>query len=444
MHYNPPQGPGQFGAVRGMNIEEFQAKKLLSAYGIRVPQGEAASTADEARDAGERLEGSRWMVKAQICAGGRGRGAFVHSDSPVANTPTAADESGIRTARDLDQLRAHAADMLGKSLVTAQTGAEGLPVRRVYVEQALDSAREVALAMRVDERSRRLVLLLFEHGGGDIEDAAAAKPDSVHRISVTLAGGVDADRLRAATAKLGLDESMQNELGEVIAKTAQLFRDKDARLIEINPLAACAGHWFALDAKMAFDNNALFRQQDIRELENARTPGHRLASLDGFNYIPLDGDVACLSVGAGLSMATLDAVRQVGGRPANFLDLPPDSKVNRVVGALEALLANPRAGSLLVNVFGGGIMRCDTISDAILLINHGTPITLPLTVRLAGTNAELANRRLKESIPGVFLAGNLAEAAESAVAAAAPVGTRPRPSRMAKWRAALGRKIRGH
>lgn len=379
---------------------------MLKQYGINVPAGEVAHTADEARDAGARLRGSAWMVKAQISAGGRGQGAFADATS------------GIRSANSLDEIHAHADTMLGKSLLTAQTGAEGLAVERVYVEQAVAVERELALSLLVDERSRRLTLLLFARGGGDIENLAVNDPDSVHRVPVGLAGGVDAGRLAAAVTGLGLAKPLQKQLTDLIANIVRLFCEKDAALVEINPLAVCDGKLLALDAKMTFDKNALFRQPEIVAMENEIDNGHRLAGVDDFNHIPLDGDIACLTVGAGLSMATLDAIRHYGGRPANFLDLPPDSKVNRVVGALEALLANPRAGSLLVNVFGGGIMRCDTVADALLLVKHGGALKIPLTVRLSGTNSELANRRLKESLPGARLAANLAQAAEFATAAA--------------------------
>ncbi len=411
-----------------MHIQEFQAKKLLAGYGVRVPKGEAAATADEARLAGERLAGkttgktaSKWVVKAQVYAGGRGQGAFADG------------RSGVRMAGSVDEVHAHALAMLGQSLVTAQTDADGLPVEQVYVEQALTVERELALSLLVDERNRRLTLLLFERGGVEIEGTAADQPTSMHRLAVHPVHGADAGQLHTEVAKLGLDTPLQNQLEEICAGVIRLFCEKDASLIEINPLAVCGGELVALDAKMTFDKNALFRQPDIlaMEMENDSKRGHRLAVIDDFNYVPLGGDIACLTVGAGLSMATLDAIRHYHGQPANFLDLPPDAKVNRVVSALSALLDNPRVKSLLVNVFGGGIMRCDTVADAILLINHNQPITLPMTVRLSGTNSELANRRLKESIPGIFLAANLAEAAEAAVADAETGG---KPSR-AKSRA---------
>ena len=417
-----------------MHIQEFQAKKMLAAYGVRVPAGEVAATADEARRIGERLPGRQWMVKAQIYAGGRKRGTFADG------------KSGIRLAATPDEIVAHAAAMMapGKNrLVTAQTDADGLPVERVYIEQALEIERELALSLLVDERNRCLTLLLFERGGVGIEDASADDPAAVHRVAVHPVRGADAGQLDGAVAKLGLDASLQNQLKQISANIIRLFCEKDAGLIEVNPLVVCGGNLVALDAKMTFDKNALFRQPDILALENAINQGHRLASMDDFNYIPLDGDIACLAVGAGLSMATLDAIRHYHGRPASFLDLPPDSKVNRVVSALEMLLANPRTKSLLVNVFGGGIMRCDTVADAILLVNHSKPITTAMTVRLSGTNSQLANRRLAETMPNIFLATNLAQAAQAAVNAAVGGATAGTGSPSARnWLARLFARLR--
>ena len=413
--------------ARSMNLQEFQAKELLNAVGIRVPPGEIVASAGAAREAGRRLPGSKWMVKAQVHAGGRGRGTLPDC------------KSGIRVAHTPDEIHTHADAMLGKVLVTAQTGAGGLPVAQVYVEQAVEVDRELALSVVVDERSRALVVLLFREGGSGIEDTAARDPAALERVAVDPTRGVDAGELEAAVGKLGLSASLQSELTEIVGKAVGLFCDKDASLIEINPLAVSAGGWVALDARMSFDNNALFRQPEILQLEGGVTGDRRLSSLDGFNYLPLDGSVACLSVGAGLSMATLDAVRHYGGRPANFLDLPPDSRVNKVVGALEVLLANRRTQCLLVNVFGGGIMRCDTVADAVLLVNRSSPIRVPMIVRLSGTNSELANRRLKESIPEIRLAANLAEAAECAVAAVAAVDRVATMGRVDKVTATQGR-----
>ncbi len=423
-----------------MHIQEFQAKKMLSEYGINVPPGEVAHTADAAREAGKRLGGTAWMVKAQISAGGRGRGAFAgkqHADGQQTGGQQAEAQGGIRRANSLDEIHTHASAMLGKSLITAQTTAAGLPVTRVYIERAVAVERELALSMVVDERRKCLAVLLFGQGGGNIEGSAAAHPESVHRITVQLKNGVgemNRAQLNSALAALALDESLSRQLSEIISKIVRLFCEKDASLVEINPLAVSNDalsnrSLFALDAKMSFDNNALHRQPAISAMESELTRDHRLASIDGFNYIPLDGDIACFAVGAGLSMATLDAIRHYHGTPANFLDLPPDSKVNRVVSALQILLAQPGIKSLMVNVFGGGIMRCDTISDAILLVNHSTPISVPVTARLAGTNAALANRRLFESVPGVFLSTNLGEAARVAVEMAKSGGAVPSHSR---------------
>jgi len=400
-----------------MNIHEFQAKRLLKSYGINVPAGEAASTSEQAEEIGARLGGEKWMVKAQIHAGGRGEGKFQ------------AGGSGIRVADSLTAIRHHAKDMLGQNLVTRQTAPAGMTVRQVYVERALNVERELALSLFVDDKSGGLVLLLSKIGGVQIESVVSRIPESVYFIPVSIREGVDTLGLERALEQFDLFESSKSQLRDIVSKIFRLFCGKDAGLVEVNPIAIVEDTLYALDAKISVDNNALFRQQDIRLIESGdeRHDSSRSASLDGFNYIPLEGNIGCMSVGAGFAMAVLDAGDYCAGQPANFLDLPPDSKINRVRSALELLLAKPGIESVVINVFGGGIMRCDTVADAILVVNRNTPIRVPLIVRLAGTNAELANRRLRESLPDVILASNLAEAAGLAVEHAGkhkPVGKR--------------------
>ncbi len=394
-----------------MNIQEFQAKQLLHSYGVRIPEGGVASTAEQAEEIGSQLGGCQWMVKAQIHAGGRGEGALVRPGKG----------SGIRVADDLADIRRHANAMLGHRLTTRQTGPEGLAVRQVYVEQSLTIEREMALSMLIDDQNREMRLLLSRIGGVDIEALTARMPESVYYLSVSLVGGVDETALERVLDQFELGEPIKSRLQETIARVVRLFIDKDASLVEINPLAIVDKEVVALDAKIAFDNNALFRQPENRHLESEgeRQGSRRQASLDGFNYIPLDGDIGCVTVGAGLSMAVLDAIHHCGGCPANFLDIPPDSKVNRVRSALELLLSQTGVNSVLVNVFGGGIMRCDTVCDALLLVNKSNPIKIPLIIRLLGTNADLANRRLRESMPSLLFATNMAEAANLAVSMAA-------------------------
>lgn len=398
-----------------MKIHEFQAKRLLKAAGVRVPKGELASTPNKAREIGDRLRtqtgNDTWMVKAQIRAGGRGLGILADG------------KSGIRKATGLDELKDCADAMIGGSLVTDQTGAEGLPVKAVYVEQAMQIEREIGLSVLVDQQNRQVVALISEHGGVELEVAAHKYPDSIHKIIVGADKLVDKNQLARIYENLGLEEPQRLDLFKTVSDVVELFFSRDASLIEINPLGLCAGKWIALDAKMMFDSNALFRQQDIAAIEKRDgQEEHKQASFDGFNYLTMGGDIGCLVVGAGLSMATIDSISHIGGNPGNFLDLPPDSRVNRVVSALDLLLENPQLKCILVNVFGGGIMRCDTVSDAIMLVQNSRGIDLPLVVRLAGTNAELANRRLRESMPEVHLAKNLAEAAQQSVALAETAG----------------------
>ncbi len=390
-----------------MNIHEFQAKRLLRSAGIRVPEGEVARTADEAREIAARLEGDSWMVKAQVRAGGRGLGKLPDG------------EGGIRRANSLDEVAEHAEKMLGNNLVTAQTGSGGLQVKLVYIEQWNPVEREFGLSIVVDERNKGIVLLVSEKGGTEIE-STAEMPGSVHSLEVDQDNGVAEDRINQVLVKTGLDDQAAGNLKEAINRLVSFFCNKDASLVEINPIALKDGEWMALDAKMAFDRNALYRQDDIFAIESEgdMSDAHRKASTDGFNYLAMDGNISSIAVGAGLSMATLDAIKICGGEPANFLDMPPDSRVNRVISALELVLSNSATKSLIVNVFGGGIMRCDTVSDAITLVHKSQGIGIPLAVRLAGTNAELANRRLRETMPQVHLAANMADAARYAVEAA--------------------------
>ncbi len=413
-----------------MNIHEHQAKRLLRSCGIRVPEGGVARTPDAAREVAIGLKGDTWMVKAQIHAGGRGNGTFADGSS------------GIRRADSPDIVAGMADSMLGERLVTDQTGPDGLKVKAVYVEcfQLVD--REFGLGLVVDERSRSIALLLSGQGGVEFE-STASRSDTVHRLAVHPVHGPDNGQIEALLSRVDLDGNDRRGLHEVMTRLAEMFRSRDATLMEINPIGLAGGRWVALDAKMVFDRNALFRQPEIlaMEQEDRAHEASKEASMDGFNYREMAGDVACISVGAGLSMATLDAIRHCGGEPANFLDLPPDSRVNRFLSALELVLSNRNARSLMINVFGGGIMRCDTVSDAITLIQNSKGIDLPMAVRLAGTNARLANRRLKEAMPHVFLADNMSDAARHAVSAAQR-GEKPRqitgsPSIMSRLLAAL-------
>ena len=390
-----------------MNIYEFQAKRLLGEAGVRVPRGEVAKSPEQARENAEGLGCESWMVKAQIRAGGRGLGTLPDG------------MGGIRKATSLDEVETHAEAMLGRSLVTSQTETEGRSVKSVYVEEYVEVEREYGASVAVDERNDTIALLVTEHGGTQIETAVAA-PGAMHRIDVDIDDGVADEAVDAELEKFDLSDSAKKHLRRTLMKLVGFFREKDAALVEVNPIGLLGDDWIAMDAKVAFDRNALYRHEDLLaiEQEGFAINEQRQASMDGFNYLAMDGNISSIAVGAGMSMATLDAIKFGGGKPANFLDLPPDSRVNRVVSALELVLSNPQTKCLVVNVFGGGIMRCDTVSDAITLVHQSQGIRIPMAVRLAGTNAELANRRLKETMPQVFLAPNLEAAATFAVQAA--------------------------
>ncbi len=390
-----------------MNLHEYQAKALLRDYGIRIPEGRVAESPEEAEAAAREIGGEEWMVKAQIPAGGRAEGTFKGQDL----------KSGIRTVKALVNVGADARSMLGRNLITAQTGPEGMPVERVYVELAVKVDREVSLSLLMDEFNQSFVLLVSPEGGTGIEDSLKHRPEAVAAVPVTLAQGPDAAVLDAALERYGFPENEAESMRDLAGRMVALARERDLTLLEINPVGITGGECIALDAKIIADDNALYRQETLlrMETEEPTSGNRRRASSDGFNYIRMGGDIACMTVGAGLSMATLDALVHFGGRPANFLDLPPDSKVNRVTSALELLLGGDGIRCLFINVFGGGIMRCDTVSDAIQVINRVRPFRVPLVVRLAGTNSELANRRLREGMPGVVLAPNLAEGAQLAV-----------------------------
>ena len=394
-----------------MDLHEYQAKRLLEDNSIRVPEGDVADSPERAEQVANQIPSESWMVKAQILSGGRGQGHFKGDEM----------KSGVRPAATPEHVSTHARSMLGRSLITAQTGQDGLPVREVYIEQAMAPSQELSLSLVLDEANKTLMLLLSAHGGVAMEEMAKKQPLSVTKLPVSILHGVDQQLLADTIDGYQLGEKASTSFKTLIGQAIDLVKNNDLTLLEINPVGIVNDECIALDAKITVDDNSLFRQAEIRAIDEQsdRVSSRRRASKDGFNFIQMNGDIACMTVGAGLSMATLDSLVQFSGNPANFLDLPPDSKVNRVTSALELLLSNPQIKCLLINVFGGGIMRCDTVSDAIQVVNRLNPIKVPMVVRLAGTNAKLANRRLKESVPGIVLASNLSEAAKLAAHLAA-------------------------
>ena len=395
-----------------MNLHEYQAKVLLSGHDVAVPAGEVAVSADQAREIATGLGGDRFVVKAQIHAGSRGDGHFLNDTQ---------GGRGIRFADTAEQVREHAAAMLGHTLVTPQTGPGGREVVKVYVEQACDVERELYLGMLVDRATSRVTLLLSARGGIDIEKIALDSPGAIHRLAVDPDVGLNEALANDCVARLRLQPDQQRVVVDTVLAVYRMFLGLDASMIEINPLALLRGGGVsALDAVVAVDNNALYRQPDVVAMrdETEVQTGELEASRHGLNYFKLDGNIGCIACGAGMAMATNDAVRYLNGRPANFLDVPPDTGVDRIKDACRLLMSDPDVACILVNVFGGGIMRCDHFADGILLAHRESPLQVPMVVRLAGTNASLGIQRLRDSGPSMLFAADLASAAETAVRAA--------------------------
>jgi len=394
-----------------MNIHEFQAKQLFSAHGIPVPRGAVAASSDQARAVATELGAETFVVKAQIHAGGRAMGRFEGA---------LIGDGGVRFASSVDAAVDQAGEMLGHILHTEQTGAGGREVRRVYIEEKGRIARELYLAMWIDRGRGRVVVVASGEGGQAIEMAAGESALSIEKRAVDPSEGLEEGDARELAGALRLEGAQADQAVGIMQSMYAMFVSLDASLVEINPLAVTkGGDLIALDAVVTFDDNALFRHEEIRQLrdEGESGLGELEAAQHGVNYVKLDGNIGCLASGAGFALATLDAVKLCGGEPANFLDVPPDSKVNRVQDAFKLVLSDPALKSMLVNVFGGGIMRCDAIADAILIATRETSLKIPLVVRLAGTNSGLAQRRLKDSGPAMIFANDLADAAEKAVKA---------------------------
>lgn len=395
-----------------MFIHEYQAKRLLKEHGIPAPPGDVATTVDEALDVARRLDCERWAIKAQVYAGGRGAGYFRGQDPA---------KGGVRIVATLDELRRDAHEMLGRVLVTDQTGAGGREVERVYIESGCDVARELYLAMLIDPGSGQITLVASARGGRDIESVASDSPDAIARLPIDILKGPPPQRVRELARGLSLDEAQTDAVCDIIASMFRMFTSLDLSLIEINPLAVTArGEVLALDTVLSFDDNALFRHPEIRALRDERElpVGQLQASVHGFNYVKLEGDISCMASGAGLALATLDAIKHAGGEPANFLDVPPVVHSSVVKDAFRLLLSDAGVKAVLVNVFGGGIMRCDTIADGLLMALHEEPTDVPLVVRLAGVNAELGVARLKGANQRIRFAGDLTEATDIAVESA--------------------------
>jgi len=385
-----------------MNLHEYQAKQIFHAYGIPVPAGKVAASAEEAAAAAEALGGSVWVVKAQVHAGGRGKAG------------------GVKLARDLEAVRAAAAAMLGKRLVTAQTGADGLPVERVYVESGSDIAREIYLSLTLNRETSRVALIASAAGGMDIEEVAHKTPEKILAVSVHPAAGLQPFQARELAFGLGLSGTQIGEFTALAGALYRLYLEKDLSLVEVNPLIVTrAGALVALDAKINVDANAIFRHPELAALRDAtqEDPMERRASEHDLNYVSLDGDIACMVNGAGLAMATMDLIKLHGGQPANFLDVGGGATSERVTAAFELILSNSRVRAVLVNIFGG-IVRCDIIADGVIKAVKKVGVKVPVVVRLEGTNAETARAMLAKSGLTITPAEDLTDAARKVVALA--------------------------
>ncbi|MEC9078330.1 MAG: ADP-forming succinate--CoA ligase subunit beta [Pseudomonadota bacterium] len=386
-----------------MNIHEYQAKDLLRKFGVSVPRGGVAYTADEAVKVAEELGGPVWVVKSQIHAGGRGKAG------------------GVKLAKSIEEVKKFSGEMIGSNLVTHQTGHEGKEVTRVYVEEGCDIARELYLGILVDRASSRITIMASTEGGMDIEEVAAASPEKILKLSVDPVTGLQAHHSRRIGYGLGLEAGQVGSCIRFLDGMYRAFTELDASVVEINPMVVTGdGDVVALDAKMNFDDNALFRHENIAELrdETEEDPTELEATKYDLNYVKLDGNIGCMVNGAGLAMATMDIIKYYGGEPANFLDVGGGATRDRVTAAFKLILSDPNVEALLVNIFGG-IMRCDVIAEGVVAAAREVSLSVPLCVRLAGTNVELGKRILEESGLPIIAADDLADAAEKAVMAAA-------------------------
>ncbi|MGB0576074.1 MAG: malate--CoA ligase subunit beta [Alphaproteobacteria bacterium] len=384
-----------------MNIHEYQAKEVLRGFGVAVPKGGVAYTPDEAVKVAEELGGPVWVVKAQIHAGGRGKGG------------------GVKLAKSIDEVKQLADEMIGMTLITHQTGPEGKEVGRVYVEDGCDIARELYLGLLIDRATSRVTIMASTEGGMEIEEVAAKTPEKILKVAIDPACGMQAFHARKIAFGLGLEGDQVKSAVKFLMAMYKAFEQLDASIVEINPLVVTgSGDVIALDAKMNFDDNALFRHKDIAELrdESEEDPTELEAAKFDLNYVKLDGNIGCMVNGAGLAMATMDIIKLYGGEPANFLDVGGGASRERVTAAFKLILSDPNVEGLLVNIFGG-IMRCDVIAEGVVAAAREVSLTVPLVVRLAGTNVELGKTILEESGLPIIAADDLGDAAEKAVKA---------------------------
>ncbi len=385
-----------------MKIHEYQAKEILRKYGVTTPRGIPCFTVDEAVSAAAKLGGSVWVVKAQIHAGGRGKGG------------------GVKVAKSSADVKAHASAILGMQLKTHQTGPEGQKVRRLLVEEGADIRKELYVGLVIDRGSQRAVLMASSEGGMDIEEVAAHTPEKIHKVVIDPVKGLADGDADDVARKIGVPEASVPQARAILQALYKAFDDTDASLAEINPMILTGdGKVVALDAKIDFDNNAMFRHPELvalRDLDE-EDPAEVEASKHDLNYIQLDGDIGCLVNGAGLAMASMDIIKLYGGNPANFLDVGGSATAEKVTEAFKIMLRNPELKAILVNIFGG-IMKCDVIAQGVVAAARQVSLSVPLVVRLEGTNVELGKKILAESGLPIISANNMADAAQKVVAAA--------------------------
>ncbi|WP_372399724.1 ADP-forming succinate--CoA ligase subunit beta [Azospirillum sp. HJ39] len=393
-----------------MNIHEYQAKDLLRGYGVAVPRGGVAFTPEEADSVARELGGPVWVVKSQIHAGGRGAGRF--KDNPNG-------KGGVRVVKSVEEVASNAAEMLNHVLVTKQTGPAGREVKRLYVEEGADIRRELYLGLLTDRGTGRVTIIASTEGGMEIEEVAHNTPEKIVKVAVDPATGIQGHHTRKVAFALGLEGKQVAAAAKFIQAAYKAFVDLDCAIVEINPLIVTgAGDILALDAKMSFDDNALFRHKDVAALrdEAEEDPAEIEAAKHELNYVKLDGNIGCMVNGAGLAMATMDIIKLYGAEPANFLDVGGGATKERVTAAFKLILSDSAVEGILVNIFGG-IMRCDVIAEGVVAAARDVKLHVPLVVRLEGTNVALGKQILAESGLPILSADNLDDAARKIVAA---------------------------
>ena len=383
-----------------MKIHEYQGKEIFRKFGVPTPRGIACFSVDEAVAAAKQLGGSVWVVKAQIHAGGRGKGG------------------GVKVAKSIDEVKSKAQQILGMQLVTHQTGPGGQKVRRLLIEEGADIRKELYVGMVVDRGTQKVVLMASSEGGMDIEEVAAKTPEKIHKVFIDPATGLSAEDAANVAGKIGITIAAIPEAARLLQALYRCFDESDASLVEVNPLILTNdSRVIALDAKLNFDDNALFRHPEVvamRDLDE-EDPLEIEASKHDLNYISLDGKIGCMVNGAGLAMATMDTIKLFGGSPANFLDVGGGATAEKVTAAFKIMLSNPKVKAILVNIFGG-IMKCDTIASGVVAAAREVKLAVPLVVRMKGTNEDLGRKILKDSGLPIISADNMADAAKKVVA----------------------------